>query len=399
MNAESYLTTLCREIPGRSVGSVGNRVATSFFAQQVATYGFAVEMPSFDCLDWHQSGVELAVGGQSFSALVSPYSLGCQVSAPLRVVSTLDELVKAEMSGSILMLRGEIAREQLMPKNFTFYNPEEHQRIIRLLEAGQPLAILAATERNPQMVGAVYPFPLIEDGDFDIPNAYLTAEDGQRLALCVGQIARLAIRAQRLPAQGCNIIARKGSAAAGRVVLFAHIDAKAGTPGALDNAAGVATLLLLAERLANYSGKLAVEMVAMNGEDHYASPGEVQYLQLNAGHFSEIVLGVNLDGLGYLHGDTAYSLYDCPAELAALIKKIMMGHAGMVQGDAWYQGDHALFLMNQRPALAITSQRAQDLLAEVVHTDKDQPELINVTKLETTAGALYELVLTLEAIY
>jgi len=34
-------------------------------------------------------------------------------------------------AGWVLLLRGEIAKEQLMPKNFTFYNPDEHKRIIR----------------------------------------------------------------------------------------------------------------------------------------------------------------------------------------------------------------------------------------------------------------------------
>ncbi len=44
-----------------------------------------------------------------------------------------------------MLVRGELAREQLMPKNFPFYQPEEHQRIIHLLEAQKPLAIIAAT--------------------------------------------------------------------------------------------------------------------------------------------------------------------------------------------------------------------------------------------------------------
>jgi aminopeptidase YwaD len=92
------------------------------------------------------------------------------VSGPLVVVSTLEELAGADLAGRIVLLRGAIAREPLMPKNCPFYASEEHQRTLELLEAGQPPAIVTATARNPAMSGALYPAPLIEDGDVDIPS-------------------------------------------------------------------------------------------------------------------------------------------------------------------------------------------------------------------------------------
>ena len=38
------------------------------------------------------------------------------------------------------------------------------------------------TDRNPELVGALYPFPLFEDGDFDIPSVFMTGDEGLRLA-------------------------------------------------------------------------------------------------------------------------------------------------------------------------------------------------------------------------
>jgi aminopeptidase YwaD len=391
--AASYLQRLCLEIPTRRVGSQGNRAATDFFAGVVASFGFETECLLFDCIDWTQAGADLSVDGVPFAALVSPYTLGGQARAPLAVVSTIEELAAAELSGKILLLRGEIAKEQLMPKNFTFYNPDEHQRIIHLLETKQPRAIIAATSRNPAMAGAVYPFPLIEDGDFDIPSVYMTDEEGNRLAGHAGQETVLDIRAQRSPAQGCNVIARKGADPRRRVVLFAHIDAKEGTPGALDNATGVTTLLLLAELLADYAGNLGVEIVAVNGEDYYSAPGEQQYVSRNAGRFAEIVLGINLDGAGYREGKTAYSLYDCPPDVAAAIRQVFSAHPDAIEGDPWYQGDHGLFLMNQTPALAITSDRFVELWTHVAHTPHDTPQIVDTGKLVTIAFALRDLVL------
>ncbi len=87
--AEEYLHFLCLELPSRRVGSEGNHTATETFARILDSFRFTVECPEFDCIDWSQSGVQLTAGGESFEAFASPYSLGCQVTAPLEVVASL----------------------------------------------------------------------------------------------------------------------------------------------------------------------------------------------------------------------------------------------------------------------------------------------------------------------
>ncbi len=303
--AAVHLRTLCHDIPGRAVGSAGNRAATRFFAGTIAAYGFDVTTPSFDCIDWVSDSAALGVDGVPFAVLPSPYSLG---------------------------------------------------------------------------------------GDFDIASVHMTEEEGVRLANYAGHTATLSIQAQRLPSSGCNVVATRGGDGRQRVVLFAHIDAKAGTPGAIDNAAGVTVLLLVAELMAGYAGSLGVEIVALNGEDYYSNPGEMLYLRQNAGRFDEIVLGINIDGAGYRQGATAFSLYDCPTELAGLVRQVLAQHAGIVEGEPWYQGDHFLFLMHQRPALAITSAAVAELLGEIVHTEKDTLAIVDPARLVAVAEALAEVV-------
>lgn len=394
--ADAYLRTLCLDITNRSVGSKGNQAATDFFADVVTRFGFVTESPAFDCIEWTSDGVNLTAESARFEAFGSPYSLGCRVSAPLAVVSIVEELESAEISGKIVLLRGEIAGEQLMPKNFPFYNPESHRRIIQLLETKKPQAIIAATSKDAAMVGGLYPFPLIEDGDFDIPSVHMTEEQGIRLAEHAGGEVSLESKASRIPSRGCNVIAHKGINASRRVVVFAHIDAKLGTPGAIDNATGVTVLLLLAQLLEDYSGHLGIEIVALNGEDYYSNPGEQQYLAINTGKFAEVALGVNLDGVGYHEGKTACSLYDCPAAIVRAIHEVFFVREDIVEGQPWYQGDHGLFLMNQRPALAITSERVAELFAEVIHTPKDTLEIVETAKLVEVAVALRDLVLRLD---
>jgi aminopeptidase YwaD len=396
--AAAALRKLSVEISNRSVGRVGNRAATDYFAARVVSFGFQTETPSFDCIDWAQEGASLRVNGTSYEALVSPFSLSCFARAKLVVVSRIEDLETAQAQGQIILVRGELAKEQLMPKNFPFYNPNEHQRIISLLEQARPAAVIAATARNPEMAGAIYPFPLIEDGDFDIPSVYLTEEEGDRLAQQAGGNVELEIRSRRIPAVGCNVIARKGGGSGKRVVVFAHIDAKDGTPGALDNASGVVVLLLLAELVADNAGSLEIELVVLNGEDYYACPGEIQWLASNSERLGDILLGINIDGAGFHHGNTAFSLYNLPGEVEKVVRRAFSSYEDIIEGEPWYQSDHSIFIQNGVPALAITSQDILEILTEIAHTETDVPEKVDPDRLVRIACALGDLLVELEAI-
>ncbi|HNS52080.1 MAG TPA: M28 family peptidase [Anaerolineae bacterium] len=394
--AASFLAKLCTELPTRRTGTAGNRAATAFFADRVSRMGWRTECPQFDCMDWKERGADLIAGGRSWPAQVSPFSAGGTASGPLSVASAVEELEGQDLSDAIVLLRGEIAREQLMPKEFTFYNPEEHRRIVRALESARPQAIVAATGRNPDLAGALYPFPLIEDGDVHIPSVFMTDVEGDNLAQLSSHPVTLHIRAERWSSTGCNVIARRGGGSGSRAVLFAHIDAKEGSPGAIDNAGSIAVLLLLAELPQSYAGDLGIEIVAMNGEDYYAAPGEKLWLSQNRGLLQEICLGINLDGVGHRGGRTAYSRYGCPESLSWRIRSVLCGYPSMIEGQPWYQSDHSLFLAAGVPALAFTSEAFTELWSNVAHTELDRPELVDVAQLGTTARALRDLLLKLD---
>lgn len=386
-----YLDVLCNRIPTRRVGSEGNRKATEFFAETMESFGFDVQQRPFDCIDWESDGVELRVTGEEFRAYASPYSQGCKTEARLYDASTVEEVEAGAATGGVLLLHGAVAQEQLMPKNFPWYNPDHHRRIIASLEDTAPAAIIAATGRNPEVAGAVYPFPLIEDGDFNIPSVYMTEEDGERLRKHVGEQVWLESRARRIPSIGHNVTARKAGRGSLRLVFFAHIDAKIGTPGALDNAAGVAVMLLLGELLADYEG-LGIEITALNGEDYYDNPGEKLWLAENEGSFHEILLGINVDDIGYYKGNTAYSFYGCPANIEGVVREVFGRWRSIREGEQWYQGDHSILAMNGVPALALTSSEISEILAEIAHTPKDTPQLVEPSQLLDAAMALPEVV-------
>lgn len=395
--ADEYLNYFCRSLPDRHTGSAGNRSATDFFANAIEGFGFHVDTPSFECIDWHPGGVSLTVAGKRFPARISPYSNAVELTATLASCDARDDLTAEDITGKILLLSGPLTKEQLMPKNFPFYNPEDHQDLIRTLEEGRPAAIIAATGIDPGTAGGLSPFPLFEDGDFHIPSVFLEAVEGERLAMLAGQPARLSIEAQRVPSRGCNVIARSPGFDTPKIVVCAHIDSKAGSPGAIDNAAGIVTLLLLAERLQEYHGRTGIEIVAMNGEDYYAATGEIHYLERFLGEPADTLIAVNIDGAGFKEGMTAYSTYQCPPELERIIHSTFRTRSGFTEGTEWYQSDHSLFIQKGIPALAFTSDQFERLWSEIAHTPEDRPEIVALPKLVDLSSALYEFIRMLEA--
>jgi aminopeptidase YwaD len=292
-------------------------------------------------------------------------------------------------------MTGAICSEQLTPKNFVFYNPEHHQRIVALLERNGPAGIVTATGRNPEQVGALYPFPLLVDGDFDIPSVYCLDTVGDRLVTRQGNPFRLQIDASRLPSLATNVVASLNRGAPRRIVLTAHIDAFEDTPGALDNASGTTVLLLVAEMLSGYSGPHCIEIAALNGEDHYSAGGEMDYLQRYGDELSQVMLAVNIDDVGYVLGGSSYSFYGCPQHLEKQAGNAFGRFSGLVRGDSWYSGDHMIFVQNGVPAIAFTSEPMMELMRTVTHTAADTPAIVDYQKLAEVAEALNVLVRTL----
>lgn len=390
-----YVRELSNTIGNRPVGSPANRTATDFFTATVKKAGFAVEQLEFECMHWEGGAVELTVNGEKFKAEPGPYSVGCRVTGPLVQAGTIAELESADLAGKIVLLHSELTREQLMPKNFPFYNPEHHQKIIALLEKKRPLAIIAATDRNPETAGGMYPFPLFMDGDFDISSVYMDAEEGEGLRKYCDREVFLAHDSRRIQSTGCNVQAGKGAQREGRLVFCAHIDTHNFTPGALDNAAGVAVLLGLAKLLCDYTGKRGVELIAFNGEDYYATPGQLQYLAQNSGKLGDIMLALNIDGAGYIDGRSAFSFYECPEAMKEKLRKIFSRYPGLFEGECWPQGDHSIFAQNQCPAVAVTTEKFLHICTEITHTSRDTLELVDSDKLAEIALALRDVALEL----
>jgi aminopeptidase YwaD len=389
-----YLDTLCIQIPERCVGSQGNHQATRFFQKHLDSYQWQIETHPFSAIDWIDGGASLKCGENSFQVLVSPYALGCDVKAQLLTACNVSELESQNAQDKIILLHGELAIEQLMPKNFVFYNPESHQKIIRLLEGSGALAFVCATGRNSGLAGGIYPFPLIEDGDFDIPSVYMTEEEGLRLLAYQNQVVHVQSNSTRVPSTGENVLGTKGNPQGKRIVITAHIDAKKEAPGAIDNGTGVVILMLLAELLKDYKGDHQIELVALNGEDYFCAPGQIQYIYKNKDNFQNMLLDINIDGAGYKEGGTTFSKFNLPPRLNKVCDQVIGQSEAISEGAPWPQSDHSIFVQQGVPAIAVTSQWFLENINSqtITHTPKDHPRIVNHEMVVETALGIYDFV-------
>lgn len=393
--AKLHLYVLCSEIGERRVGSEANREATTYVENFLRKSGWQTDVTELSVIDWQTNGATLTCRSQSFEVFSSDYSLGCSVEGELLAIKTLTQLGNMCIRDKIILLYGEIATQQIAPKYFPFWNPVEHQHLISILEEGHPKALICATGRNSATAGGAYPFPLFEDGDFDVPSVFMKDIESERLLAHVGQRVKLNSLATRIPETAFNVIGRReNNNMKKRIVITAHIDTKIGTPGAIDNGTGVTVLLLLAELLKDYPSKYSIELVFFNGEDYYGASGQVKYIEQNAGRFSDIFLNINIDGAGYKDGFSCFSLLELSEEMLDIMHEVLWNTPELVEGLPWYQGDHSLFLQQGCPAVAVSSQLFIENMdcQEITHTSKDNLTIVNYERVAECALGIVELI-------
>jgi aminopeptidase YwaD len=369
---DHHLQMLAAEIGPRPTGSAANRQAQAYIARVLVEAGCAVEAQVFDCLDWQCRGVSLRCQNHCLAVQANPFTPPCNVTAPFVILATLADLEQSNLTGQIAVLTGELSAEALLPKNFPFFQVESHQRIVQHLEAAQPAAILMVSHQDQHVA------PLIEDGDFMIPSATVPASVGDLLLSFPAEHLSLRIDAVLHPAQAANVIGRRSGYGEERIVICAHFDTKPGTPGALDNAAGVATMLGLAQATEKWQCKVGLEFIAFNGEDNYVSAGQVAYLQQYGSTYGNVLLCINLDGVGWRDARTTIALFGLSELLSEKINALLVEHPLIVQAEPWPQGDHMIFVMQGLPALAFTSEGIHNLIDSVIHTPNDSVEIVSV---------------------
>lgn len=378
--AKESLEMLSVTIGSRPAGSEGQRRSEEYITAQLSRLGLAVEVQRTDCPVWHANGVSLRLGGRQFEALANPFSPACSVSGPLVCLQTLADLQQASLAGRIAVLRGELTAAAYMPRNFDLFRDEMQDAAIAALEEKQPLAVITVSRHDA-------PIPLMEDAAFTLPTVAVSREAGQALTAAQGQTAQLVVDSARQEGNAATIVARGSAVADGRVVVCAHYDTKRQTPGAIDNASGVAAVLTMA-RLLHHRGCLGgVELVLFGGEDSWY-PSDAAYFDRSAGYFPTVQAAVNVDSVGVKGRRDSVTFLQCPEPMVNAILALKADFPQVVQVEPWYEGDHTLFSVRGIPSIAVGTERVHDLINTVIHTPLDTIERVDPDRILQVAQFL-----------
>ena len=264
-------------------------------------------------------------------------------------IHTLAELEATELEGKLAVLYGDLVRHPLPPKAWP-YKADEDARVVDLLEEKKPAAVLTVQSRPGEIER------LIEDWEFHLPSATVAADVGALLLARAGEMARVRIDSRRSNGITANVVGRLPGLLRRQIVLCAHYDTKVDTPGAGDNASGVATMLALAEQFCRSEQPFSLEFVAFTNEE-YLPLGDDEYLRRRGDTIDQIAAVLNFDAVGLRCGPNTVAGFNLPAEMQGVVEGALSHFPSIAWTEPWPESNHSTFAMRGVPCLAFTAAR------------------------------------------
>ncbi|HEX2986599.1 MAG TPA: M28 family peptidase [Chloroflexota bacterium] len=374
----SHLRRLC-EIGPRPIGSKANHAAAEYIRGVFRSAGLEVVDQTFQCPDWETRESWAEIEGLRLRAEANVFSPSVDVTAPTVALGSIPELERSELQGRIGVLYGDLAARPLTPKGCTIYQHERDQRVNRLLEEKRPLALITVSPR----IGSVE--RVIEDWSLEIASATVPPEVGLSLLQRIGDPVRLRIVTESSLGYSCNVVADRPGVREGRIVICAHYDTKIETPGAGDDAAGIAAVLTLAHLLpARYPG-VGLEFIAFSAEEYGASQDDTEfYVRCRGDAMGGITAAINMDLVGQRLGTTAISMMASSETFRDSVDALLKERAGLIWTEPWPESNHSTFALRGVPAVAINCKGITNL----THMPEDTMDWIGEKKL----GEVVEIV-------
>jgi len=377
---QQYIHILSEEIGCRTLGSEGNKRAVAFLNQKFSELGLDVIEQPFLCPNWSFQQGSLQIGQKVFPLLENPQTPPCWQLSPAVAASTEEELVLLpNLTEQILVIHGELTVQPYFPKEYPFVQFEEQQRIISLIEQKNPAAVVCISHSNDA------PAHMFIDDNFLIPSVTLPYNVGMRLLSRINadpySMLRLILDTDVQPSQGANLIARINPTATRQVMVCAHVDTAHRSPGALDNAAGLAAMLGIAAMTPALPANLGVSFVAFNGEEHCSAIGEVVFQKSDFFANQELLLVVNIDSIGYQNAATTFFSANTTDEFVEFLQGIAQTSPAFTEVAPWYEGDHSIYMMQGIPVVALTSEGIHGLMWKRLHTAKDTKDLVSAERI------------------
>ncbi len=252
------------DVGNRMAGSEGEREGAELTRDALTAAGAEnVRLEEFDIQGWTRGTSRLAVGGTEQDCIALPRSPAGEVTAELVDVGygLPADFEDADLEGKVAMARSDV------PDHFDRYI-HRREKYYHAVEAGA-----AAFVYRNHVEGCLPPTGSVgtpEDPIGDVPALGVSSEVGARLARRFdGESVTVAVEADIHPATSQNVHAELGPDTDECVLVTSHVDAHDIAEGAMDNAAGTAMVVEIANTLAIREDELdtRVEFVAFGSEE------------------------------------------------------------------------------------------------------------------------------------
>jgi len=363
-----HLVTLCEEIGPRLAGTPGGEKAREYIEGHFRRCGLHVEAQDFPCPAWEHEETELRLSSngswERLPAFAQTFTEACDVEAELACVATRHELkFGPDLEGKVLLLYGEVGTGLALNRNHTLLEAEDRR----------PAALLVLSTDEEVST------KLIRDPFLRVPAAAVPRSAGMRLRESSGKTVRLRIRARRYDSVGRNIRGRLPGEGGGRIVVAAHFDSAAESPGATDNASGTALVLELAEVLAAEQGSgLGVDFIAYDAEEYGrhagGNLGAVEYVRRHPAEVRQAKALVEADCVGTVLSAPIVHLSGWPTGAREDIVAVLRRFPRYVIDDSpETMAKHTAFHLPGVPALWFVD----DYPKLPIHTAQDTIELVD----------------------
>jgi len=361
------------EVAPRFAGTPGEAAAASYIENEFRSYGLDVWLENFIVENSY-------VVEETHLSLVQPaQDLTC---VPV-VYSPSDNVF-----GQLIHLTDSMENENLLRERVVLVRQDKLDRKLANLP---PLAILTYEENMP-------PRSDIWQNPPKVPIVWISGRDAQRLIKLLeqGQVeVELRLTARTEPRTSRNVVACLPGENDEMIVVNAHHDSML-TPGAVDDASGVAIVLEIARALSTENLQRTVLFVTFSGEE-LGLFGSADFVNKHGDN--EIIAAITFDCIGAgpenglrvgLEGSTTKWLDAYVQQVAENLGFYVKSEPpGVIHGTT----DHASFVGKKIPATWIywVDPEREDVL-ELVHTLGDNLDAIDKARLQQAAELGVEVV-------
>jgi hypothetical protein len=343
------LTVLTKQIGTRLAGTAGEKAAADHLVEQFTAAGADVHVETFPVksLNVRRQHLEILADGawRPFRCSLFSNTPGTDdaiLEAPLVFFESPAEYRRADLSH----LRGKAVVH-------LGAHIESRQSYRRLIEAAPAFLLLVDVRFPGETPLADGMFPAYTRAIGAVPTINVAFMDAWRWKQGGASSARLRVAGGMTDGLSQNVIAEfKGNADDnGVIVLGAHHDTQADSPGADDNGTGAAGLVELARALSGRKHRRTVRLVSFGAEEQL-SVGSAAYVRRHRTELAERGrLMFNLDSFGSLMGNT-HVICNGPPELERTILPFFerAGYYAQPTREIIPYGDHFPFVVAGIPA-------------------------------------------------